>query len=642
MLLTALILAPTTLVDFTTVAKPMSSVLRELSDVVGEDWRATKSLDNELLVIRVRGVAPDELRKHIGEAVAGKWSQEDKAWILKPDQALLRRRSDLLRKEYAKQLGEATKEFYDGYEAESRPPTDEDILNESVSGDGRPNVAGRVLAHALRQLNYYEVAGWQDGERADYSTANNRYQRPLRGLSALLRESLALQHKYADAAMHADVEEPEVGTYLYSVRQTSLRKWPGPIRAVMSLTWEYGSLFASCCLIDASGRVVDTAGFDFLYEPEDPIQIPDVLAKPDHRFSPDTVSFETFFDEPTRSAPENFDQKFLARLKKPTVNDPLSFTVSESLLEIGRLCDWDVVARPVDDMYHGDVLKNGWILGNWLTDVDRMAALDVSHQDGWLTIGPAGYRSRPQIDRTALETLIQQGRDRVQTLAEMSAYSLVSTDNLLELLYITPFAQFTPDWTWLKLYAKLPEDIRLLLWKGVPVPIQSLPSDARSYIEWIAFNTDGFSPLEVDETDWTYEAAPITELLHNGFPRGMFLQPTAVSDFCALSTKPRSRALISYVQPLDRIAERAASRQVAEGAATATFPWQSGPYLFGKSRELTLGFRIGELEYEDTLTDVDLSRRSKEYSGPDLPEDVLKRFDEAAKRHFKKLRDDGG
>src|SRR5687768_8509745 len=127
MLLTALTVFLPTTIDYSTVAKPLPVVLRELSTLTGEEWRATKALDGELLIVRVEDVSKDDLRKHVADAIVGKWYQDDAgAWVLRPDEAKLRKRSDSIRKSFSKQLEKQIAELYE-YVVEVQPVTDDEL-----------------------------------------------------------------------------------------------------------------------------------------------------------------------------------------------------------------------------------------------------------------------------------------------------------------------------------------------------------------------------------------------------------------------------------------------------------------------------------------------------------------------------------
>jgi hypothetical protein len=248
----------------------------------------------------------------------------------------------------------------------------------------------------------------------------------------------------------------------------------------------------------------------------------------------------------------------------------------------------------------------------------------------------------PQIDRRALETLISQSRDRLPTLQEVSAYAVVGTDSLLELVYMTPFAGFYPEWTWYKLYGKLPEGVRSALWRGEPIPVRTLPANARAFVEWILDNEQSSPTHDGQVTNFDRLWLPISEWLPIGLPPDLALMPRVHGDPCFLLAKPRSLRSRSVVRSLDDMGRFAANRHFAGMSDTLTFPWHLGPVRIGKSRELTISLVIGERTFADILEDVDLSRRSQVFSGPDLPDDVLKEFEVAARRNLKRLQEEGG
>ena len=354
MLLAALLLFPVTTVDYTTAAKPLPSVLRELSAVIGEEWRATKSLQDELLVVHVKAVKRDELRKQIAEALVGTWVKQDDAWVIRPDEAKLRRRADSIRKRFSNELKEKINEFYE--HVEGLPDITESELKEQAADgmDGSSDVGDWILAHALRQLDSNEVAGFPEGRRFAYSTTSKRLQKPLRISASLLRQGLEMQHRFADASARADIEEPEVGTFEHDLRLRAITKWQGPVRVVLIVEWHYDELAVRCLVIDRFNKVAERANITFGFPHEPPIAASETLTSAIPELSSDSEKFEQFGEiGPAPTQIEDFDPKFIAKLTKPTIYDPLAFSVSDYLTEIGRRANWNVVARPYDEMYLG-------------------------------------------------------------------------------------------------------------------------------------------------------------------------------------------------------------------------------------------------------------------------------------------------
>lgn len=634
-LLAALALTPPQLatIDYTAFAKPLRTVLRELNEMTGETWRASKSLEDDIIVVRVRNVTADELRARLAEAAVGSWKAENDSFVLSQDAEKLRDRSDARRADAARKLCAEIALFCKDVLPISGI-TEEHLVETAGKGYETLSIAEALLSAFLVQLNCYDAVGMVDRERRVYATTNNRLQRPISGLSSQLSLGLQAQRRFADLAARADIEEPEVGTIAYLLRQSAITKWVGPLRLTVSVEWAYGTLFIGALVADSNGKVVDRALFEFAYQPEASAAAPESLLATEPSYSQDYKQFEMFAMIGTPALLEDLDPRFVAKLRKPTVYDPLSFNVAERLAEIGRICDWNVVAFVTDEMYYYEPDLSPSI-STWFDYIQRMPSISLVVRDSWLLLGSSGYRTEPQINRRALESLVDSARDKLPRLHEVARYASVATGSLLELVLIPPFAGFYPDWTWLKLYDKLSEAERLRLWNSETIPLGVLSPAVHDDLQRIVMNGEG----SFEHDDWdSLDERDMTDILPMGLPPNAVLRPAIESGYSLLQIKPRNLRASSRSRSIDSIAGTVALRQHTEGSGAADFPWQLAPFVFGIERSIVLTLGVAQRTYGDILFDPEIDRNAAPVTEAPLPRSLQESFDAAVARHLRRLR----
>lgn len=107
--LLALVLIPSAVIDYETVAKPLPAVLADLTSLTGAEMRASKAVESDMLVIRVRGADISKLREKIAEAIAGKWTEKEGVFTIQRDVSAEKQRYEGVLKERAGQIRNRSK-----------------------------------------------------------------------------------------------------------------------------------------------------------------------------------------------------------------------------------------------------------------------------------------------------------------------------------------------------------------------------------------------------------------------------------------------------------------------------------------------------------------------------------------------------
>ena len=500
MLLAALIAVAPATVDYSTVAKPLSTILSDLSAKAGVEMRASKAVQDDLIVVSVRGVAIEVLRDRIADAVAGNWEHKDGLYTLQRDESEVDKRA-------AEWLGRRVAEIQKAIDDSKNVRIGflDKSVAEAVFQEENLVFPMYALGQMLTHIGLEKIASIGPTERVVFSTRPTAMQQPLRGCEDLLRQVYETHIRIAEIAKTSTDDDHPVGSYEYRERQHLLAEWKQPLRAVIIVEGgQSNSRMPTITgyVLDASGKIVENVPGLHLAGSVRTAKRPSVpsgvsLSQPiEMTPASDLMARLLSFDANGLAGPPEFEnpRETLDLLRKPTQRDPLSFHISEALRHFGVITGKQVVARLSDDMV--PFTSGGqWTPETFITEFLGNNGVRWTEAEGWLTISPADPKAE-LTDRRVLENFIAAtpSEQSLREIADFAQKSPPPWSGGATLPYFRLFAPGLlgddPTWAWLRVYAALSEQDRLLAENGID--IASLSAGARKAIERVVF----FSPRQ--------------------------------------------------------------------------------------------------------------------------------------------------
>ncbi len=634
MIIPAVLLLCSPAIDYETVAKPLPIVLEELSKQTGVQMRASKAIEEDRLVIRVRGVDIVRLRDKIAEAVAGNWSEKDGVFTLQRDERLKKRRYDDEVDRRARWLRMETDKFF----ASLMDYRKQDI--EVVTKRHYGTMVNYFFAGAvLKKFDFRELAALPIGSRRVYSTHPTPMQESLPDLSEITAEAVREHNRIAEVAAKVEVDEPPVGSPQAKARQALLRKWVGPLR-VVAIARTMGAPQVMVLLVDRDGTVVGTGSalvgqINSKPGPKLPNEVspnaPIELSRIGRYMASLLSGFGQFGPQNELTAEER------ERLGKPTLHDPLSFHFSELLLGIATAANWQLVAHAADEMVK-ITDANTFTIRSAIDTVFRESDTWHSLADNWLTVGPTNIGGTRQVDRKALERIIdisQRKEPSIEDYAEYATHAPPPWTVYLTLAYESLGPQFSygdAGWLWLQVYDSLTEAQKKAVRAGTQIAVSQLSPATRKMLSTIAFETtdaaylsDDNSPFLID-SNMQLDIEP-TEIMPTGLPGSLMLRLVASSRMAVETSLGGRRARY----PISTLAHFAAADPKSFGDEG---PPAIGEFKIGSFFSISMSMRIREgMRLEGTLREFIIDRQSKSYTIMSAPEDFQKAYREALAKY---------
>lgn len=349
-ILLALVLASPPSISYETVAKPLVEVLRDLSEDSGVEMRASKAIENDKLVIRVRDADISKIREKIAEAVAGKWSEKVDIFTIERDEVRERKHFDdevnrrmshwrdtLARTRFMPQLGGATIE---------------DIVGKGHFVADIYQIATQIVSN----IDVRQIVAMPPDDRLVYSTAPTGMQLPLPNMDSLLESAIADHNRIAEVAAKVEVEPPVVGTQQETLRNRMLQKWKMPLRIMIVAESQPDAANVTVLLVDPSRRVLASAsmGPSFHMQHDLPNLPSGVIGSESIVLSKTASKFAELMShigmERLGAGLAEIDEETREVLKSPVLNDPLTFQLLEALLGLSEKTRWQLVASVRDEM----------------------------------------------------------------------------------------------------------------------------------------------------------------------------------------------------------------------------------------------------------------------------------------------------
>lgn len=350
MFLFALTLA--TQFDVTLAPMRLPQALEQLSATAGENLSCAKALDNEVVVLRLKGADKERTLQELAYCLNAKWENGTQGRILQPDAAAARREANAHQAEVAKKIAAGITEFNDvlamqpktftrqyvadlkrRVEAEARGKEEAERKNKEYNGpevDDELRPAWRALARSVLSLGAGYLRSMAIGQRTVWSEHPTPIQLPF---PAALQGNLAIYRN-----------------------ERALFAFPGPpparIRMVIQRE-EENRFMVRLIVMDASGRLVDlatenlTGVLDDKPAEESPEKPATHFKKP-IEIPTDVSEFFGIMRINSTAVRDATFSKFRPQFPDPVQFEPLS-APGKVLLAAAEACDQNLVAVVPDD-----------------------------------------------------------------------------------------------------------------------------------------------------------------------------------------------------------------------------------------------------------------------------------------------------
>jgi hypothetical protein len=552
MLVAFLLFATQTTVDYETVAKPLSAVLADLSTTTGTQLRASKALENELLVMSVRGTDVATLRQKMAAALIGKWSEKDNVFTIQSDEIEARKRGAATQKLIIDAMIEGR-----GPRIPARLPAyDQKTIEKWATAFAEPRAGAYLCEVALQHLDLAELLSIPFGERRIYSTRPNRWQLPVEGMAEELDAALSFHNDVAAKAAVANVNEPAAGTPQYESRQKLISKWSAPLKVLVIAERDQNSIILMTMVVDGDGKTLrHQSEFLPIWLPKSQLGIPPNTAKP-ITLSKAAKALSDLMSVRGKAAAADgrfvIDADSLDKLRSPFKYDPLSLHFSEQLIGLARNAKWNIVAHVRDEMVGMTMVENPTtdsVVQGLLTSPTTSYEL----RDSWLCISLVSLNDQRQIDRPALQALLDSTKSKAAGISELGKVASTCPDPgttplMVPYLHIAHASSYGGRmWYDLRFYHSLPVNAKEAATKNGSISIGQMgPIEARNLHQWVFYTRGPDFSLngtvnyfgEIRKAD-----EEPTEVMANGVPAGAILRFVRETEFGLLTAPSSPNAL---------------------------------------------------------------------------------------------------
>ena len=554
--------APPATVTFSEPAAPLKRLMPQLARALSQPLRVSKAIENEVLCVAVKDVAPSDLMKHIAQAVAATWITKSDGIYLSPNgnaRAALEERGlearipavakaigclspEALakeaagRKRFEETIGKQVEEQLQGADLE--------LMQAFRAGDESDQSPDPIFYQLLGALGARTLASVPFGSRVVFSSNPTQRQLPLKGD---LADWVAKCVRRYNASATKEPSNP--GELLEGRWDSGWGRSPhGAIEkpvAKLDLvfagwTSSPADLVSNCqfVLYDADGKQLATEGamdgnrfgvtldtfeasrnFESAAPTEPPIRLPTEI----ERFMAVLTNDKQDVARPTSARVQSEVQE---RLTKPDVVDPLAYP-AELIVAAAHVRHLQLVASLPDASFEWCTSFSGEQMSP--KDVlDQLAGdsyLATEVKDGWLTVSPIEYGAEP-VDRAQLAKIATKFNGLTDlTLDDLIGLARIGFGEPFGSALVTPWLSAVcpmlqsldsdEDWKLIRLYGDLDPLDRQKLEHGGQVKLASLGQEAQALADDIVFSRDGWGmwvsgigTLAVDSEDvaaWSSE-----------------------------------------------------------------------------------------------------------------------------------------
>jgi len=531
------------LVNYKTVAVPLSRALEEISKASGAKLKAAQLTEKETVVISVKGMPLSQVKARLATAVVGVWTKlDDGTEQLGADLTARLALSRAASQKRIQELDEALKGLRESLVVKNaaKPKTntedeDFDFVNSSA--------ATRLIAQMTIGFRAVDLAGIPQGDRIVYSTQANSMQRQLnaQGLQKVMAEFIAEHNVQADAMKNGMSEiDPAMAEQMQKAKEMfgGLVADPKRIEAAptkLLLVVERGGMFGfmgdsiefNMIAFDSKGQVLassthpmgGSARMGMAVEasttavgPDTPVKNPPQEQKPEDprlkkniELSPIAMELKsmTSFMNPGQSEKKP-SAELLEHVMRPDLYDPLSFEYSESLIALEEALGNNLVACVPDSRMDFGMMGGAGrseTLATFNVRIENDDDIFVERKDGWATIrqvDPEASRAI-KVDRKGFAAFLANVKSTVVPSLDALANYAATSPPLMETPVVMPHVMLVApnamsigmrglqDWKMLRLYGLLGPGERTALRQGLPLAFSSCNAKSQVILKQMVF-----------------------------------------------------------------------------------------------------------------------------------------------------------
>ncbi len=554
-LLAALVLVQTPQsISFTCMGSRAPVLLAKLSVAMGRPLSASKSTENEVMVVSVKKVDPGELLNRIAQVAHAQWEQQGDGLVLtrSMEQAAADRSADrdYRTKEIAAQILKVTepltkhptfdvnqiKVLADVYKAYNNPNQTRkyDAKTAEKAREAEANSpANRLLAKLLMTFNVRTLSEIEPDSRAVYSTNPTAMQFGLHGIEDAMRAYVSEKQIWDAATTEMmDAVQTQAGDGDYPSSRNANTGPLSRIELVISRSGSKPTLAFSCTMLDRDGQQIDQAmgavnSFDAEYFSgrKSPAKAGDkpVDWSADSKAVMDSLKWEEGSDDISLSSslssqaqPPSSHTSPRAKeiIRQPETIDPLSLAPSDLLVSWSKDKDKQLVALLPDDMMamlFVPVMDN--VAGvRAMMDMTSKLDLETKIDGDWaLAYPPDAYLTRTsRFDRFAFGRAIRlMGEKGSLSLDDLAQYSSSAKGLDTDPLFFFAFAVERDvssmanigQWDMLRFYGTLTTTQRSTLGKGGKIELGVLSPNQQRLVQRMVFTSASPVGLESPNQD---------------------------------------------------------------------------------------------------------------------------------------------
>ncbi|MHB8636722.1 MAG: hypothetical protein ACYC96_09645 [Fimbriimonadaceae bacterium] len=515
-------------IDFVSDAAAVGPLLARLSAQTGVRLKAGPDLANEILFVRVKGVALNDLEARIADALAARWTTEgrfklltrtpaDAQAIWNAHVAYRRKLVDVALKAAATraQTKFDARALAAGLAAAGPSGNDPESMRRRYTQQQALFAQGplaRLLDRLVLACNPNDLAGVGPFERRIFSTDPTRMQRPIdrEKYDAAIATFAGEQQAWKDAADRVNFSQNRMMRTASDPRvQLDVDPAVGPVSLEVT-RGEMSALF----MVNLASENMKPFGYRILTQTiyADPgrsflddqvVPTPPAKADPLVELSAASQAFQKRVTETfAGGAAGTLEPTLRDLMLDVTHNDPLSWTLSDILSTYAKTRNTNVVAALPDGaleiaMFVG--MQGPMHVGAAMSALQKSGVLNVRQDNGWATITPSDryeaaldFTPRPAVD-DLMKSVFAEGRLGMQSYARYAFESQRLDRGGIGEFFLAMFdrsllgASDSTDWKSLQLYGSLSPDEQRALEAGGRLAYAVMSPAQQRIVERIVF-----------------------------------------------------------------------------------------------------------------------------------------------------------
>ncbi len=668
-------------------ATSMAKALEQLSEASHSSLFTSVQTASDVITLRFKEVPLSEAMKRIADADDASWRQEGEVFrlIRTTDQVRAEKRAA-----YLKEVETIRKAIQKRSDALAKMPgwnsSEADLLATKVKSLIRgfnPNISnsnfyqqvsqlsqqapiGRAMTKICAMLDPEELAQLPSSYRTVWSSHPTATQRPLpEGVMPVIEQYMAYQTQWQAAIDKYHVTPPTFGGATYWVGDfgdLQDANSPGKVTTVLltAQKWSRDSAFSlELSAYDEKGKRIGQAQNSLSTDMSNYTDaMKDVPARPGERTikpDPEMAPIVSQQFQATQRDPKPYPPQLLKKLLHPEDADPLSYFLSNSLIQASEIKDVNMVGILTDRAFFGSMMGEAKEI-TADTFIKRLGFFNTSIElkDGWLTVRPTqpDFAREDRVDRKELGRYLRRiVAGKPLTIDEHANFCLTLPpqetnfipNSMANILHYQDTAYY--DHNMLRIYALSTPEQRAKM-SGGGLPFEALTESQLECVNKMVYgvntnlqytppqNTDGNNV----EFDWNLFYNGLmhepTESLPNGIPPRGTLKMDVDNSFVVKTQDVPTR---NYTMPGRQMDPSSLAWQKYSQEHPDLFPWMAeesqkvdlSRILYGKRLQLNFTLHFTPVLSLSYSFEEHNSSDFKSVSIDDLPADFKKQFDDA-------------